>query len=408
MEAAVQAQGSDNRPLDPGLLDALWDFDDPAVSEQRFRGRIAYADLAAVATQELATQLARALGMQGRFEEASEILDSLTSQHPVVLARMSLERGRLRHSVGDRPAAVSHFAAGLDHARAVGDDFLAADAAHMLAIADERNAGEWVRVGLAIIDSTTDARARRWRGPLHNNLGWTLHDRGDHDEALEQFRLAQAAFERGGTAAQVNNARWAVARCLRALGRCEEALAIQQRLLANDSPDPYVDEQIDTLRTAIDHARGGGKRMTEWNRASFEKALAQAEASLSEGGVPVGSALDIGGELIASGHNRRVQDGNPIAHGEMSCLRAAGRQRSYRDAVLYTTLAPCAMCAGAIVQFGIPTVVVGESETFPGELDWLRSRGVEVIELDDERCKALMTEFQTRYPAVWAEDIGED
>jgi cytosine deaminase len=147
--------------------------------------------------------------------------------------------------------------------------------------------------------------------------------------------------------------------------------------------------------------------MTEWNRASFEEALAQAEKSLSEGGVPVGAALDIGGVMVASGHNRRVQDGDPIAHGEMSCLRAAGRRPSYGDAVLYTTLAPCAMCAGTIIQFRIPTVVVGESETFAGELELLRSRGVTVIELDDERCTRLMTEFQARYPEVWAEDIGE-
>lgn len=147
--------------------------------------------------------------------------------------------------------------------------------------------------------------------------------------------------------------------------------------------------------------------MDAWNRESFEEALAQARKSLSEGGVPVGAALDIDGELVASGHNRRVQDSDPIAHGEMSCLRAAGRQKSYRNAVLYTTLAPCAMCAGTIIQFGISTVVVGESETFPGELDLLRSRGVTVIELDDDRCKALMIEFQERYPDVWAEDIGE-
>lgn len=146
--------------------------------------------------------------------------------------------------------------------------------------------------------------------------------------------------------------------------------------------------------------------MTSWNTTSFEEALNQARKSLSEGGVPVGSALDLGGKLIASGHNRRVQDGDPTAHGEISCLRAAGRQRSYRDAVLYTTLAPCAMCTGAIIQFGIPTVVVGESTTFPGELELLQSRGVTVIVLDDERCTALMEAFQERYPKVWAEDIG--
>lgn len=144
-----------------------------------------------------------------------------------------------------------------------------------------------------------------------------------------------------------------------------------------------------------------------WNPASFEVALEEARKSLSEGGVPVGSALDLGSTLVASGHNRRVQDGDPIAHGEMSCLRNAGRQRTYRDAVLYTTLAPCAMCTGTIIQFGIPLVVVGESETFPGELALLRSRGVTVIELNDPRCVALMQEFQDRYPTVWAEDIGE-
>ncbi len=148
--------------------------------------------------------------------------------------------------------------------------------------------------------------------------------------------------------------------------------------------------------------------MATWNQQSFEEALAEARKGLEEGGVPVGSALDIDGVLIATGRNRRVQDGDPIAHGEMSCLRAAGRQRSYRNAVLYTTLAPCAMCAGTIIQFGIPLVVVGESTTFPGELDLLRSRGVEVIELNDQRCIEVMTEFQERYPAVWAEDIGED
>lgn len=145
----------------------------------------------------------------------------------------------------------------------------------------------------------------------------------------------------------------------------------------------------------------------KWERASFEEAVAQARKSLSEGGVPVGAALDLGGVLVASGHNRRVQDGDPIAHGEMSCLRNAGRRRSYRDAVLYTTLAPCAMCAGTIIQFGIPLVVVGESRTFPGELELLRSRGVTVVELDDSRCVELMREFQERYPDVWAEDIGD-
>ena len=144
-----------------------------------------------------------------------------------------------------------------------------------------------------------------------------------------------------------------------------------------------------------------------WKNHHFELALEEGRRGLAEGGVPIGSALELGGELIATGRNERVQRGDPIAHGEIACLRRAGRQRSYRDAVLYTTLAPCAMCAGAVVLFGIPVVVVGENRSFPGELELLRERGVEVILLEDERCIELMQEFKQRHPHVWAEDIGE-
>ncbi|MDN5819780.1 MAG: nucleoside deaminase [bacterium] len=144
-----------------------------------------------------------------------------------------------------------------------------------------------------------------------------------------------------------------------------------------------------------------------WSQSSFDTAVAEAQKSLDAGGVPVGSALDLDGAMVARGHNERVQSGDPIAHGEMSCLRQAGRLRSYKYTVLYTTLAPCMMCAGTIVQFKIPTVIVGENQTFPGELDFMRSHGVEVIVLDDQRCVDLMNEFQARYPEVWAEDIGE-
>lgn len=145
----------------------------------------------------------------------------------------------------------------------------------------------------------------------------------------------------------------------------------------------------------------------KWRQNSFDQAVSQARKSLDEAGVPVGSALDMNGELVAFGHNERVQKGDPIAHGEMSCLRNAGRQKKYTNAVLYTTLAPCAMCAGTIVQFGIPLVVIGENQTFPGEIAFMRSRGVEVIVLDDERCIRMMREFQERYPEIWQEDIGE-
>ena len=139
----------------------------------------------------------------------------------------------------------------------------------------------------------------------------------------------------------------------------------------------------------------------------FEAALAAAQEGLRQGGIPIGAALVRGGEVVAVGHNERVQGGDPIAHGEMSALRAAGRQRTYRDTILYTTLAPCAMCAGTVIQFKIPRVVVGEQRTFGGELELLRSRGVDVVVLDDERCVAMMEAFQREHPELWAEDIAE-
>ena len=139
-------------------------------------------------------------------------------------------------------------------------------------------------------------------------------------------------------------------------------------------------------------------------------ALQQARVSLDAGGVPVGAVLitglAAGGQVVAAGHNERVQRGDPVAHGEISCLRNAGRRPSYRDTTLYTTLSPCQMCSGAILLFQIPRVVVGEATTFAGDLDFLASHGVDVLLLDDERCKAVMQEFQERYPEVWSEDIG--
>jgi cytosine deaminase len=138
----------------------------------------------------------------------------------------------------------------------------------------------------------------------------------------------------------------------------------------------------------------------------MDVALDEARASLAVGGVPVGAALASGDRLLASGHNERVQLGDPIAHGEMSCLRNAGRQASYQHTTLYTTLSPCQMCSGAILLFRIPRVVVGEATTFAGDLAFLRNHGVEVVLVDDERCTAVMREFQERYPGIWSEDIG--
>ena len=135
------------------------------------------------------------------------------------------------------------------------------------------------------------------------------------------------------------------------------------------------------------------------DRVLMALALEQARASLDAGGVPVGAVL-------AAGHNERVQHGDPVAHGEISALRNAGRRASYSDTTLYTTLSPCQMCTGAILLFQIPRVVVGEARTFPGDLEFLRGQGVEIVLLDDSACIAAMEEFQTRYPHVWSEDIG--
>jgi cytosine deaminase len=135
-------------------------------------------------------------------------------------------------------------------------------------------------------------------------------------------------------------------------------------------------------------------------------ALQQARVSLDAGGVPVGAVLAASGQVVAAGHNERVQRGDPVAHGEISCLRNAGRRASYLDTTLYTTLSPCQMCTGAILLFQIPRVVVGEAQTYPGDLDFLVSHGVEIVLLEDPACVAAMQEFQQRYPQVWSEDIG--
>jgi cytosine/creatinine deaminase len=137
-------------------------------------------------------------------------------------------------------------------------------------------------------------------------------------------------------------------------------------------------------------------------------AIEEAELGMREGGIPIGSVLVHRGRILGRGHNRRVQRGSAILHGEMDALENAGRLSAqvYRESALYTTLSPCAMCSGAILLYGIPTVIVGENRTFRGEEDWLRSRGVSVTVLENLDCIALMTEFRAAHPALWNEDIG--
>lgn len=141
----------------------------------------------------------------------------------------------------------------------------------------------------------------------------------------------------------------------------------------------------------------------------LQAAIEEARQGLAEGGIPIGSVIVQGGRIIGRGHNRRVQRGSAILHGEMDALENAGRQGAdvYRESVLYTTLSPCPMCSGAILLYGIPKVIVGENRTFLGEEELLRSRGVQVEVLQDPDCIALMADFIARNPALWNEDIGE-
>lgn len=138
-------------------------------------------------------------------------------------------------------------------------------------------------------------------------------------------------------------------------------------------------------------------------------ALAEARKGLAEGGIPVGAAIfDADGKLIASGRNRRVQNGDPSLHAETDAFRNAGRQRSYRALTLVTTLAPCWYCCGLVRQFGFGSVVVGESRNFQGGLEWLRSLGVEIFDLDSSECASLLSEYIRNHPEIWNEDIGEE
>jgi len=146
----------------------------------------------------------------------------------------------------------------------------------------------------------------------------------------------------------------------------------------------------------------------------MRRALREAQAGFDEGGIPVGAVIARAGAVLAAGHNRRVQLGNPILHGEMDCLANFGRQRTYAGTTLYTTLSPCMMCAGTIVQFRIPRVVIGQASVdlpadrpFTGNVDFLRARGVDVLLLDDPGCKALFDRFLAEHMALWLEDIGE-
>ncbi len=237
-------------------IDSLWDYGDPAGSEARFR--VALAGAAAELRPELLTQIARAQGLQGRYDDAQRTLDevepTLGGAPPRVRVRYLLERGRVYNSAGDAVRARPFFADAL--ALAAGDPaeaFYAIDAAHMLAIvAPVEEALAWHRRALAMAEAAADKRARRWRGSLLNNIGWTYHDAGDLSAALDYLERALVARQESGSAEDVRVARWCVARVRRDLGQTAEALAEQLALRAEyealGQSNAYVEEEIAELR----------------------------------------------------------------------------------------------------------------------------------------------------------------
>ncbi|WP_427134275.1 hypothetical protein [Pseudarthrobacter sp. S9] len=199
--------------LDQQTLDRLWDSDNPELSEARFRAAIAEEGFDADERAELTTQLGRAIGLQGRFEEADALLDSIDGDEPTVAVRVLLERGRLLNSSGQAAMAVPLFEQAAELADHLGEEFLAVDALHMLAIADSAHAETWRRSALEYASTVHDPRTKRWMVALHNNLGWTLHDAGRCTEAMVEFQLAEQWAERVGTPRQQELAREAINAC---------------------------------------------------------------------------------------------------------------------------------------------------------------------------------------------------
>jgi tetratricopeptide (TPR) repeat protein len=199
--------------LNQQTLDQLWDFDDPALSETRFRAAITDAAYDADERAELATQLGRSIGLQGRYEEADALLDSIDADEPTVAVRVLLERGRVLNSSGHAEMAVPLFEQAAELADHLSEEFLAVDALHMLAIADPAHAETWTRSALEYASTVHDLRTKRWMVSLHNNLGWTLHEAGRCTEAMVEFQLAEQWAERVGTPRQQELARAAINDC---------------------------------------------------------------------------------------------------------------------------------------------------------------------------------------------------
>jgi len=247
--------------IDAAVFERLWqrwDFGQPDVSEERFRTELAGAD--GEEALLVRTQLARALGLQNRFDECAVELDAVADRvaadapeaTPLVRAYERLERGRMHRSSGQPDQAVPHFLAALEVSESAGLDHVAADAAHMMAIVGEGDDQiTWAQRALAIANASSEPRARRWIGSVENNLGWTLHDLGRFAEAQEHFERALQARVEQGDAELIRIGRWTVARGLRSLGQLDEALEIQRDLHANGPEDGYVEEELAELLRAL-------------------------------------------------------------------------------------------------------------------------------------------------------------
>ena len=260
-------------------FDELWNYDDPAATETLFRSLLQRLEASGEAARalELRTQIARTLSLQRRFDESNATLDQvavhLDDAPPVVRVRYLLERGRTLNSSGQRAAARPLFLEAWEAARACGEDGFAVDAAHMVAIVEQGDESvRWNETGLALARSSTDARARRWRASLLNNLGWTWHGRGEYARAHSLFEEALAARLELGKLLEIDVARWCVARSLRSLGKVEEALEKQRDLLrdkeaARRGPDGFVFEEIAECLSAL----GRGEEARPWFRRAWER-----------------------------------------------------------------------------------------------------------------------------------------
>ncbi|HMO11597.1 MAG TPA: tetratricopeptide repeat protein [Actinotalea sp.] len=233
--------------LTPAELRAMWNFADSVGSEAVLRAAADGSATDPSRQAELLTQVARALGIQQRFEEAHLLLDALEPLTAAVSARILLERGRLHRDEGQVAAAVSTFEAAAVAAERAGLEPLQVDALHMLAVAHPHRGEAWTVHALAVVGRSADPEVGRWAVALENNWGWNLMDAGRPEDALQHFDAARAAALELGNPEQEQIGRWAVARCLRELGRTEEALAIQRDLAAERPDDPYVHEELQAL-----------------------------------------------------------------------------------------------------------------------------------------------------------------